>query len=76
LVPDLIGAALIGGIGALTNLDSVLDVFFNAFTDLTSLIPLGPIGSTLVAVVSVVVPIWFFIGVLLPIVTRDSSGKL
>jgi len=76
LVPDLLGAALIGGIGAISNLDSVLDIMFNSFTELVDLIPLGPIGSVVVAVVSTAIPIVFFVAILLPIITRSSGGPL
>lgn len=72
LVPDLLGAVLIGGIGALSQLDNVLDIMFSAFTDLLSLIPLGPIGRVIIAAMTTVGFIMFFIQVLLPaIVKRD-----
>lgn len=76
LVPDLLGAALIGGIGAISNLDSVLDILFNAFSDLVALVPLGPIGSVVVAVISTAIPIVFFVAILLPVLTRSTGGPL
>jgi len=71
-VADLLGSILISAYGAFTQLGAVIDFIFQLIAGLVGLLPFGPIGNTVTAVLLFSVNAWFFIGFLGNVLTKSD----
>jgi len=71
-VGDLLGSALLSAYGAFSTLGVVIDFIFQLIAGLVGLLPFGPIGNTVTAVLLFSVNAWFFIGFLGNVLTKSD----